>query len=83
MKRTEQFDNVFDECLEQVLRGENIEQCLGSYPEHAPDLEPLLTVALSVRKTLLTIEPCPEFQARARNEFRLALTRAIPDSNNS
>lgn len=83
MKEPEKFNDVLNECLEQVLRGEKIEQCLGSYPEHAADLEPLLRVALAVRKTLLAIEPRPEFRSKARYEFRLALTRARRGFNNS
>ena len=33
MKKTEEFNNILDECLGQVLvKGETIKQCLMSYP---------------------------------------------------
>ena len=35
-EESREFDNILDECLERLLvKGETIEQCLQSYPEHA------------------------------------------------
>jgi len=73
MKKTKEFNNILDECLERLLvKGETIEQCLQSYPEQAAELEPLLQTALATRGALI-IQPRPEFKARARYQFRLAL----------
>ncbi|MFC1916468.1 DUF5667 domain-containing protein [Chloroflexota bacterium] len=73
MKNRKEFDNILEECLERILtRGETIEQCLASYPEQAPELEPLLQTALSTKETL-AIKPRPEFKDRARHQLRLAL----------
>ncbi len=73
MKKAREFDNILDECLERILtKGETVEQCLASYPEHAAELEPLLRTSL-VTKNALDIKPRPEFKERARYQFRAAL----------
>ena len=48
MKANNELNNILDECLEKVLSGESIEQCLQAYPEQAAELEPLLQTALAV-----------------------------------
>jgi len=73
MKKDQEFSNIFDECLERLLvKGETVEQCLQSYPEQAAELEPLLQTALATQKASV-IQPRPEFRARARYQFGLAL----------
>ncbi len=71
MKNSE-FENILDECLDRLARGETLEQCLHSYPEQAAQLEPLLRMAQAVSKAS-AILPRSEFKARARYEFRSAL----------
>jgi len=78
MEKEKEFNNILDECLEQLLvKGETIEQCLSSYPEYAAELEPLLHTAVAT-KTALDIQPRPEFKSQARYEFRLALQKVEP-----
>ena len=73
MKKSREFDNILDECLERLLlKGETVEQCLASYPEQAAELEPLLHTALITKKAS-AIEPRHEFRARARYQFDSAL----------
>jgi len=71
MKNSE-FENILDECLDRLARGETLEQCLHSYPEQAAQLESLLRMAQAVSKAS-AILPRSEFKARARYEFRSAL----------
>jgi hypothetical protein len=59
-------EKIFSECLERMERGESIEECLRSYPEHAFELEPLLRTALGVRSTASRYEPRPYFKTLAR-----------------
>ena len=69
MKKSREFDNILDECLEQMLvQGETVEQCLGLFPEHADELRPLLEFALAANRATV-IQPRPEFRDRARYEF--------------
>jgi len=76
MRKSKKLNNILDECLERLLiKGESIEQCLQSYPEHAEELKPLLDTILSGRG-VSDVEPRPDFRARARYQFRLALQEA-------
>lgn len=70
----EKIENIFNECVESMLRGESLEQCLNRYPEHAAELEPLLRTAASARKASATIEARPEFKARLRYQLQSELS---------
>ncbi|MBI4304229.1 MAG: hypothetical protein HY665_07850 [Chloroflexi bacterium] len=73
MKRTEEFNNILNECLERLLiKGETAEQCLESYPDYAEELRPLLQTTLAAKRASY-IEPRPEFKDRARYQFLAAL----------
>jgi len=72
MKKDREFDNILDECLEKMLQGKSIEQCLADYPDHAAALEPMLRTA-SRTKMATNIRPRPEFKDRARHEFQAAI----------
>ncbi len=72
MKKSSQFENILDECLERLIKGETVAQCLESYPEQALELEPLLRTAQATREAA-AITPRADFKARARYEFRSAL----------
>jgi len=72
MKNNREFDNILDDCLERLARGETLTHCLESYPEQAEQLEPLLRTARVASETL-SILPRPEFRARARYEFQSVL----------
>ena len=63
---TKKLENIFDECLDRIFRGESIESCLASYPEEATELEPLLRTALGFSWRASSIQPRPEFKAQAR-----------------
>ncbi len=73
MRKSREFDNALDECLNRLLTdGGSLEQCLQSFPEHAPELKPLLETALAAKQATV-IQPRPEFRDRARYQFHLAL----------
>jgi outer membrane biosynthesis protein TonB len=72
MKKNSKFENILDDCLERLVRGEAMERCLESYPEQALELEPLLRTA-QVAREAAAIVPRAEFRARVRYEFRSAL----------
>ncbi len=64
------LENIFNECLERMARGESIESCLQSYPKEAAQLEPLLRTALGFSWRASSLQPRPEFKARARLRFQ-------------
>jgi len=82
MGRESEFDNILDECLERVIKGEDIEACLARHPEHAAELEPLLRTALETRKAV-AIGPRPEFRQRAGYEFQTAIRDTQPKGSRS
>lgn len=68
------IEGILDTCLERVrLRGESIEQCLDSYPEHASELEPLLRAALRVMD-VSSIRPRDEFGRVVRSRLLSAVS---------
>jgi len=67
------FEKILDECLERLIQGESVEECLARYPEQAAELEPLLRVAL-MAKEASSVEPRPELKAAARNRFQSVLS---------
>jgi hypothetical protein len=76
--RESRFDSALDDCLDRMRRGESLEDCLESYPDDAPKLEPLLASAASAWQAARRLEPRPEFRIRARREMRERLAQAIP-----
>ena len=73
MKKSKEFDDILNECLDRLLlKDETVEQCLVSYPEQADELKPLLQIAVATKR-VSTIQPRPEFRARARYQFHSAL----------
>lgn len=77
MTQSKQFDDILNECLERVLLGESIEDCLAGFPQHAAELRPLLETSLQVKKAA-SVQPRPEFRASSGAKFRIALN-ALPD----
>jgi hypothetical protein len=76
MSKKSEFNDILDECLARVLKGEPVEACLASHPGHAGELEPLLRTALDARQAAI-IRPRSEFRERAAREFQAAI-REMP-----
>ena len=71
MKR--KFDDVLNECIDRLSRGDTIEGCLGDYPGEAEELKSLLQIAQATRDLASEIGPRSEFQAQVLyNLFRRA-----------
>jgi len=71
-----EFKDILDECLQRMLvDGESPEECLAAYPQHADELKPLLITAFSAKQTADSLEPRPEFKARARYQFQAELSQ--------
>ncbi len=68
-------EDILNECLEALMRGESEQDCLARYPEQAEELRPLLRTMVTARQAC-QVTPRPEFRARARYEFRAAVADA-------
>jgi len=62
------FEDILDEALSQLSQGQGLEATLARYPEHAPQLRPLLATALAVQETP---SPQPDEDARQAGLKRL------------
>lgn len=71
MNREDKFNQIFDECLDRLFKGESIDHILAEYPGQAKELEPLLRTAAATR-AFSKIQPRADFKARARYEFMSA-----------
>ena len=67
------MEDILNECLERVFKGESIGTCLNAYPEQASKLEPLLKVSLVFMQRSSAIQPDPEFKARVHSQLQAML----------
>jgi len=67
-----EFDRILDECIDRINRGERLEDCLASYPEHAQRLRPLLQTMLETKEAYL-FEPSASVKRTSRQRFNIAL----------
>jgi hypothetical protein len=72
MKKTREFNDILNNCLEDLKAGKSIESCLEHYPEQATELKPLLHTARLLLPAAI-IQPRPDFRAQARSRFRSLL----------
>lgn len=70
---TRKIEDIFDNCLESIFKGESIDDCLKAYPEQAPELEPLLKTSLVFMQRFSAIQPAPEFKARVHSQLQAML----------
>lgn len=70
------FEQILDNCLERLARGETLEACLSQYPQQAAELRPLLAAAEKM-ETGTQVQPLPAFRLRARGQL-IAHMRAHP-----
>ena len=67
---SQEFSEALNDCLDRLVKGEDIHECLRRYPQQAGELEPLLHVALATINAAEEVKPDP--QARARNFLRFS-----------
>jgi hypothetical protein len=82
MRQEERFNDILNECLDRILKGETIEQCLLSYQKQATELEPLLKTAKAAR-VISSVQPRPEYKVEARRKFQAALIEMKVKQNES
>ena len=76
MSSNKDFDNIFNECMEHLLAGEEtVGQCLQRYPAYAKELEPLLRTVVLMHK-VADVKPSEEFRARARYQMQLKMAQS-------
>lgn len=69
----QKIDDIFNDCLERLFKGQSIEDCLRCYPQQASALEPLLRTSLVLLQGSAGIKPAPEFKARLHSQLQAKL----------
>lgn len=64
------FKLILSECIDALLAGESLEQCLQRYPQHAERLEPLLRAVIGAREASQTIHPPVDLKVRVTDQVR-------------
>ena len=64
------MEDILNECLERLFKGESIETCLNAHPEQASGLEPLLRTSLMLRQSTAAIRPDAEYKARTQYQLQ-------------
>ena len=62
------FDNILDECIGRINRGESVESILADYPDFAEQLKPLIQAVLQTRKAY-TFVPSESVKMAAKRRF--------------
>ncbi len=70
MNRKIKIEDILDNCLERLFKGESIQDCLRGYPEQAAELEPLLKTSFALLQKRDAIEVNPEFKARVQSRLQ-------------
>ena len=64
------IEDILDNCLERLFKGESIEDCLRDYPWQASELEPLLKTSFALLQKSAAIQANPEFKARVHSQLQ-------------
>ena len=75
MKRSGDGDEILDECLDRLARGETVAECADRYPERKDELVPLLQVAAATMQVASSVSYRPEARARGLNRLTGAVAR--------
>lgn len=66
------FDQILDECIDRLSRGDNLADCLSDYPAYSEKLKPLLQSMHDVQKAYAFV-PSAETKRAARQKLHAAL----------
>ena len=72
---SKEFDNILNDCLERMTAGEDIQECIGRYPQHEQELGPLLIAAAATMRAAATPSYRPEARARGLDRLTQALAQ--------
>lgn len=64
MKREQAIREALNDCIDRLLRGESVQECLHLYPSLATELAPLLQVASASLKATMHLRSTPQLRAR-------------------
>ena len=69
-EKTGNIQDILDNCIERMLKGKTIEDCLKAYPEQARELEILLQISAATMQSTSAIQPASKFKDRVRSRLQ-------------
>ena len=72
----QELSEALNDCLDRLIQGESIQECLSLYPQHANELEPLLQVAFATMRAADTVNPSPAAKASNFQRFNQAVAES-------
>ena len=70
---SEKIENILNDCLERMAKGEELQHCIERYPEHKDELVPMLRIAEITMQSAKDISYNEEVRARCMARFNVAL----------
>ncbi len=78
VKGPDRLEDMLNDCIERMLRGESVQSCVGRYPAHAAELLPLLKVAQAAIQASASVTSRQEVRARGLAQLMRAASRHRP-----
>lgn len=78
VKGPDSVEDMLNDCIERLLRGESVQSCVGRYPGHAAELLPLLKVAQAAIQASASVASRQEVRARGLAQLMRAASRPRP-----
>ena len=75
----QELSEALNDCLDRLIQGESIQDCLSLYPQHSHELEPLLQVAFATMRAADTVRPSPAAKAQNFQRFTQAAAEGGTD----
>ena len=75
MERGARLDDIVNDCIERLSRGESVGDCIATYPEYKEALTPLLEVAAATLRVASSTSHSPEARARGLSRLTEAVYR--------
>ena len=69
-KKAENIRDILDNCIELLLKGRSVEDCLNAYPKQARELESLLRISAATMQGASAIQPSSEFKGRVHSRLQ-------------
>ena len=78
MMLSRRLDDILNECIDLLADGVSVEECVGRFPEHRAEIEPMVQTAAVAMRTAMRDDFAPEAKARSLARLMEAVSRSEP-----
>ncbi len=72
------IEDILNECVDLLADGVSVEECVGRFPEHRAEIEPMVQTAAVAMRTAIRDDFAPDAKARALARLMEAVSRSEP-----